>query len=239
MRISAPHIHMTRKKTEQNAAQQGRSNASASASQRITVIGGAGTLIAPLLQIGHQCDSVADPAEFLNGLVTHNCDLIVIGPAVRHDQAIEVLGEIKTQRPELPVIVVASRGDIASAVKAIKLGAIDFVENDGPDSSHIIRRISAHLEIARRTEGKMPSNLTPMERRVLKCILLGLSNTQTAGRLELSVRTVEDHRRNVMRKFDAETIVDLVRMCAAKGIIPGRPAKEQTPQFDSSGTKPA
>jgi two-component system response regulator FixJ len=126
----------------------------------------------------------------------------------------------------LPVIVVTGHGDVPSAVKAMKAGAVDFVEK--PFAEAVIldaidraltqrdatkRAHHAAVEITARLD-----RLTPREREVFEQLVLGQPNKIIAHLLTISPRTVEIHRSRVMEKMQARHLSELVRMALAVGI---------------------
>lgn len=120
----------------------------------------------------------------------------------------------------LPVIVTVDKSDIRSAVIAIKAGAIDFLEMplDGRDIVDAIDAAIAADRVRREARARQAillsrfATLTRREREVMALVTRGLLNKQVAGDLGLSEITVKVHRGSVMRKMQARTLADLVRM---------------------------
>ena len=126
-----------------------------------------------------------------------------------------------------PIIFLTGYGDIPSTVKAIKSGASEFLTKPFDDVD-LLRAIEDALEaskLARDVRAEMAtiktrySLLTPREREVLPYVVAGLLNKQTAGELGTSEITIRIHRGQIMRKMQADSLADLVRM-AAKLSIP-------------------
>ncbi|EIC21700.1 response regulator FixJ [Thiorhodovibrio frisius] len=120
----------------------------------------------------------------------------------------------------LPVIVITGHGDVAMAVRAMKAGALDFIEKPFNDDALLgsIRRAletddrdrvqrSARSEIQSRM-----TDLTPREHEVMDMVVEGQSNREIATALSVSIKTVEVHRARVMDKMQADSLADLVRM---------------------------
>ena len=129
-------------------------------------------------------------------------------------------------RDHPPIIFITGYGDIPSTVRAMKAGAVDFLSKPF-DEQQLLAAIesamtrhrleqSAQAEVAeleRRHE-----TLTPREREVLPLVVRGLLNKQVAASLGISEVTLQIHRGNVMRKMQAESFADLVRMSIKLGI---------------------
>ncbi len=125
----------------------------------------------------------------------------------------------------LPVVVMSGHGDIPMAVQAMRDGAVDFVEKPYSDETILdaVARAAGLVEQRARTVGGKAeaqtrlARLTPREREVLDRLVEGLQNKAIAHALEISPRTVEIHRANVMEKMEARSLSDLVRTALAAG----------------------
>jgi len=120
----------------------------------------------------------------------------------------------------LPVIFLSAHGDIPMAVKAVKSGAMDFVQKPFRDQE-LIDKIQSALEYDRRARASAAAtsdaaarfgSLTPRERQVLEAVVAGKANKVIAADLGVSQRTVEIHRAHVMRKMQADSVARLVQM---------------------------
>jgi two-component system response regulator FixJ len=125
----------------------------------------------------------------------------------------------------LPVIVMTGQGDIPVAVRAMKAGAVDFLEKPFNEEELLaaVRRAleeSQQLEelefVARKAAGRL-ATLTPREREVLALLVNGLSTKAIAKELGTSPRTIEVHRSRVFEKLQAHSLPDLVRLTLAAG----------------------
>lgn len=138
-----------------------------------------------------------------------------------------LLGEIRDQPAALPVVIMTGHGDIPMAVKAMKLGALDFVEKPF-DTNAMLDAIRAALrsDPASKAQKIDPAlvnqldRLTPREKDVLKHLVAGRSNKEVGLELGISPRTVEIHRARLMEKMAAASLAHLVRMAIEAGIEP-------------------
>ena len=126
----------------------------------------------------------------------------------------------------IPIVFISGHGDIPMSVKAMKAGAIDFLPKPFRDQD-MLDAVTRALDQdrKRRDEDKNVSQLrhlfetlTRREREVLTFVISGLMNKQIAYRLEISEITVKIHRGQVMKKMEARSLADLVRMAEMLGI---------------------
>jgi FixJ family two-component response regulator len=126
----------------------------------------------------------------------------------------------------IPIVFMTGHGDIPMSVKAMKAGAIDFLPKPFRDQDMLDALTRALDEDRkRRDEEKVLSQLrhlfealTPREREVLSLVISGLMNKEIAYRLQVSEITVKIHRGHMMKKMEARSLVDLVRMAEMLGI---------------------
>jgi two-component system response regulator FixJ len=140
---------------------------------------------------------------------------------------IDLLRRLKEMGIEIPVIVITGHGDIALAVEAMKIGAIDFLEKPFDDDTlldavraSLTRNADTAQRNAELTEirGRLAA-LSNRERQVLEGLVAGKANKVIAFDLGISPRTVEIYRANLMTKMAANSLSDLVRMAMMAGIL--------------------
>ena len=121
---------------------------------------------------------------------------------------------------DIPVIFITGHGSVSLAVKSMKKGAIDFLEKPFSDEE-ICRLVDSSLQKARDVSDKREVNLkaqellaklTPRENQVLERITAGRLNKQIADDLNISIKTVEAHRANIMTKVEARTVAELIKI---------------------------
>jgi two-component system response regulator FixJ len=140
---------------------------------------------------------------------------------------IDLLKQLAREGPSFPVIVITGHGDVALAVEAMKLGAIDFFEKPYDDESLLASvrgALSQQEDDAKRAAAKSEiktrlATLSPREREVLDGLVAGQPNKNIAMDLAISPRTVEIYRANVMTKMNASSLSELVRMALISGVL--------------------
>ncbi len=140
---------------------------------------------------------------------------------------IELLKRLKAQPGAFPVIIMTGHGDIPLAVEAMKLGAVDFLEKPFEDDRLItmIETAIRQAEPAARSEALTQdivarvASLSPRERQVMDGLIAGLSNKLIARDYDISPRTIEVYRANVMTKMQANSLSELVRLAMRAGLL--------------------
>src|SRR5207249_779200 len=125
----------------------------------------------------------------------------------------------------VPVVFITGHGDVPTSVRAMKTGAIDFIEKPFSDEELIaaVRRAhDASNSDARRHEERAAleakaKSLTPRERDVFALVVQGLLNKVIGARLDVAEKTIKVHRGRVMDKMGANSVADLVRMAERLG----------------------
>jgi two-component system, LuxR family, response regulator FixJ len=150
----------------------------------------------------------------LNELKRNPCSLLITAMEMPGMNGMAILSGTKAIAPWTPIIMVTGSGDIESAVRAIKLGAIDFLQKP-VNKDVFIEKIKAVLFRSELDGNGLPHKLTETEKKVLKLILDGQGNKKIAQKLGCVVRTVEFHRSNIYRKFRVDNVVELTKKAIA------------------------
>jgi two-component system, LuxR family, response regulator FixJ len=141
---------------------------------------------------------------------------------------IEMQRELTARAFQFPLIVITGHGDVPLAVRAMKSGAIDFIEKPFSTEAIVTSIDAASVQVSRSartdplsaTAAERVGLLSPREREVLQGLLAGLPNKAIAYDLAISPRTVEIHRARVMEKMGARSLSELIRMSLAAGLQP-------------------
>jgi two-component system, LuxR family, response regulator FixJ len=155
--------------------------------------------------------------ECLEQLGKKKCDLLITDLKMPKMDGLELVIRAGQQAPWLPVLVVTGYGDIPTAIKAIKAGAVDFIQKP-LDRKSLLKKVQSLLQENSNLFGK---ELSRMELKVLKHVMDGKSSKEIANLLNRSSRTIEFHRSNIMIKFGVDNIVNLIkRVVSMKLVVP-------------------
>ena len=178
-------------------------------------------------RIGQLCGFAVDcygtAESFLGSYDDIRPGCLVIDLMLPDRSGIDVLQEVTKRGCELPVVFMSGMARVSEAVQALKLGSIDFVEKpfDVQQIGEVLRR-AVDLDLTRRRQGadqddlqRRFQSLTRRETQVMEQIVRGAANKEVAASLGLSHKTVEVHRANAMRKTQARSLAELVRLHVA------------------------
>ena len=167
--------------------------------------------------LGCTVRSFSSADECLKAIRSEACDLLVTDINMPEMDGMELMTAARDIRPLLPVIIVTGYGDIPLAVRAVKEGALDFVEKP-LDETSFLPLVRSALNVKSRAARIDASTLTPAERRILQLVAHGKTNKEIAQLLGRSLRTVENHRHRLMQKLQAESVADLVKVALKMGL---------------------
>jgi two-component system response regulator FixJ len=140
---------------------------------------------------------------------------------------IELLKRMKADQSRFPIVIMTGHGDVPLAVEAMKQGAVDFLEKPFEDDRLIgmieaaIRQAEPSLKSEALTQdiAARIASLSPRERQVMNGLIAGLSNKLIARDYDISPRTIEVYRANVMTKMQANSLSELVRLAMRAGLL--------------------
>ena len=186
--------------------------------------------VAALLKAADYETTVFNSGEaFLERLpaLNRNNAVILVDVCMPGIQGLELQERLNNDRVDLPVIVMTAHGDIPMAVRAMRNGAVDFLQKPFTvdEVTSALDRALAKADQQSQKKANAPSNLldcfqslTPRETEVFREIVGGATNKEIARALSISPRTVEVHRQKIMTKMNADNLAELVRMAVALGV---------------------
>jgi two-component system, LuxR family, response regulator FixJ len=165
--------------------------------------------------------------KFLDAISTVDFGCVVSDVRMPGIDGIELLKRLKASRNVFPVVIMTGHGDVPLAVEAMKLGAVDFLEKPFEDERIIgmidvaLRQAvsNAHGEAMTHDIASRVASLSPRERQVMDGLIAGLSNKLIARDYDISPRTIEVYRANVMTKMQAGSLSELVRLAIRAGVL--------------------
>lgn len=184
-----------------------------------------------LRSVGMQALAYGSTAEFLLHPLPDAPCCLLLDVRLQGNSGLDFQGELQRRGIELPIVFMTGHGDIPMSVRAMKAGAVDFLPKPFREQD-LLDAVAAALarDSERRASSQAASDLaarfatlTPREREIMGLAASGLMNKQIAGEVGTSEITVKIHRANAMRKMQAKTFADLVRMAEALGLETSRP----------------
>ena len=182
--------------------------------------------------VGLQVELFGSAQEFLRSKRPNAPSCLVLDVRLPGISGLDFQRELADANIHIPIIFITAHGDIPMTVRAMKAGAVEFLtkpfrDQDLLDAVHVAlerdrarRQREAEIAVLRdRFE-----SLTPREREVLPWVVSGLLSKQIADAIGATEATVKAHRSQLMRKMDANSVADLVRMAEKMGIsVPKQP----------------
>ena len=170
--------------------------------------------------VGLAVRTYSSALEFLDRFDADRTGCLVLDVRMPGMSGIELQEQLVAKQATLPIIFITGHGDVPMAVRALRAGAVDFIQKPFSDQALLDRIHQALAQHARdREEAARKSTireriarLTPREKEVMLMVADGKANKVIAIDLGVSERTVEIHRARVMEKMEASTLPDLVKM---------------------------
>jgi FixJ family two-component response regulator len=176
--------------------------------------------------VGLQVRALATAPEFLQIKLPEGPTCLVLDVRLPGLSGLDFQAELTRAKIDIPIVFMTGHGDIPMTVRAMKAGAVEFLPKPFRDQD-MLDAVQAGLE---RDRGRRKSasetaqlkanfdTLTAREQEIMGLVTAGLMNKQIAGELGVSEITVKVHRGSVMRKMNARSLADLVRMADALGV---------------------
>jgi two-component system response regulator FixJ len=165
---------------------------------------------------------------FLAAYDPRRAGCLVLDLRLRGEDGLDVLDELRRRTASLPIIVLTAHGSVPSSVRALKGGAIDFLEKPAPPAALLacIRQAlelgqrRRDTEIERESVERRAARLTPRERQVAGLLLAGKRSKEIAAALGVTVRTVEGYRGRILEKMEVSSASALVATLLRTNVVP-------------------
>lgn len=175
---------------------------------------------------GYAVKTYATAEAFLSAYAPEETGCVLADLRMPGMDGLALLERMTAKSATIPIIMVTGHGDVPLAVKAMKAGAADFVEKPYANETILeavrralgAQRHSSAEDVASKALQARIAALTPRERDVLEQLVIGNPNKIIAYELQISPRTVEIHRANLMKKMEADSLSHLVRMALSAGV---------------------
>jgi FixJ family two-component response regulator len=170
--------------------------------------------------VGMNIETYGSADEFLDKYTEDSLGCVILDVRMPGLSGLDLQAIIRERGIDLPVIFITGHGDVPMAVRALKNGAVDFIEKPFNDQT-LLDTIQAALQRHRdrlKKRGELDNiqarydGLTTREQQVMDMVVSGKPNRDVAEALGISVKTVEVHRAKVMEKMQAKSIAELVKM---------------------------
>ncbi len=164
-------------------------------------------------------ETYASGDEFLAAYDPDRPGCLLLDVRLRKSSGLDLQDELRRRNATLPIIILTGHGTVPTSVRALKAGAVDFLQKPARPKL-LLERVRAALEVDRQNRAAAAeeavvterlAHLTPRERQVMELLLAGKSSKEIAAALGMSVRTVEGHRRRVLSKNHVSSAAQLVR----------------------------
>jgi RNA polymerase sigma factor (sigma-70 family) len=170
--------------------------------------------------VGLTCQTFGSGKEFLEANLPDVPRCLVLDVRLPGLSGLNLQRELTERNIQIPIIFITGHGDIPMTVQAMKAGAVEFLTKPFRDQDLLdaIEQATERDRLARGQRIEMGEleerheTLTPREREVMRLVVAGLLNKQIAAELDISEKTVNVHRSQVMQKMRAESLAELVRM---------------------------
>lgn len=170
--------------------------------------------------VGLQVETYASGEDYLDRFEPARPGCLLLDVRMKGISGLDVQERLLLEPIHPPIIIITGHGDVPMAVRAVKAGAIDFIEKPF-NEQQLLDSVHRAIELDGKHRGRAlrladistrMEHLTPREREILDLVVAGKRNKEIATELGISLSTVEAHRARVMEKMHAESLSDLMRM---------------------------
>lgn len=177
------------------------------------------SLRALLESAGLAVETYASGEEFLAAYDPERAGCLLLDVRLRHGSGLDLQDDLRRRKAMLPIIVLTGHGNVAISVRALKAGAVDFLQKPAPPKL-LLERVRAAIDSDRQARAvttertvvmQQLADLTPREREAMALLIAGKTSREIAAAMHISIRTVEGHRHMVCSKMNVASAAQLVR----------------------------
>jgi FixJ family two-component response regulator len=180
---------------------------------------------------GLEVEALASASEFLERPMTDRPSCLVLDVRMPGPSGMDLQAALEKARRDIPIVFMTGHGDVSTGVRAMKGGAVDFLEKPfrARELLACVQRGLARSQQSRADRAERAAveqrfaTLTARERDVLRLVITGMLNKQIAGVLGIAVKTVKIHRGSLTHKMQAGSVAELIHMAEKLGPLSTRP----------------
>ena len=174
---------------------------------------------------GYQVQTFASGEEFLEKYDPKIVSILITDVRMPGMSGLQLQEELNARKATVPIVFITGHGSVPMVVSTMKKGAVDFIEKpfNLSDIQEVISRLTHEAQARacaaqhQRANEELLNKLTSREQQVLGRIVAGRLNKQIADDLNISIKTVEAHRANIMEKLQVSTVADLMKVALSTG----------------------
>ncbi|PLY15683.1 MAG: DNA-binding response regulator [Sedimenticola sp.] len=176
--------------------------------------------------VGMKVETYGSADEFIRNYYPGRAGCLLLDVRMPGMSGLELQEHFVDHQIRIPIIIITGHGDVPMAVRAMKSGAVDFIEKPFNDElllesirNALLQDVDQRMLQSERAEiATRLAQLTPREHEVMEMVTSGKANKEIASALGVSAKTVEAHRARVMEKMEAESLAELVKMVIAANV---------------------
>ncbi len=178
--------------------------------------------------VGLGIQSFASAAQFLQSGHREETGCLILDVRMPEISGLDLQEKMSGAGILLPIIFISGHGTVPTSVRAMKAGAVDFLQKPF-DEQDMLGAVYRAIDLCRKRKAEREElktvrerlrSLTSKEHEVFACVVTGMANKVIADQLDITEKTVKVHRASVMHKTGAQSLADLVRMAEKAGIKP-------------------
>jgi FixJ family two-component response regulator len=176
----------------------------------------------------YHVETFSSSEEYMAREAYHGTGCLLLDIKMKGKSGLELQDELVTEDSVLPIIFISGRGNIQTTVRALKKGAINFLEKP-LNNIELLQSINEALSLSRELKSekettamafRLIKTLTSRETEILRYLMSGMMNKQIAYELSISEKTVKIHRHNICTKLGVKSVPEIIRIAEKAGVIP-------------------